>query len=209
LGFGYSGDYKKKVKPKVIKKIKQEPAYLSGAALFIKRVALEKTGLLDEDFFLYHEDTDLCWRAKFLGYTLKVFPEAVIYHKYTEAISRNRWFWSERNRPLVLLKFFKAPTLFLILPCFCLMELGIIFYSLLDGWFFTKIKSFLASLTQISKTLKKRREIQKTRRISDRELIKGISAKFDFAGFEHPLIKYIVNPIFGFYWKIVRIFIFW
>jgi hypothetical protein len=89
------------------------------------------------------------------------------------------------------------------------MELGIIFYSLLDGWFFTKIKSFLASLTQISKTLKKRREIQKTRRISDRELIKGISAKFDFAGFEHPLIKYIVNPIFGFYWKIVRIFIFW
>ncbi|MCF7907027.1 glycosyltransferase family 2 protein [Patescibacteria group bacterium] len=209
LGFGYSGDYKNKAESEVIKKIDQEPAYLSGAALFIKSSVLEKTGLLDEDLFLYHEDTDLCWRAKFLGYSLKVFPEALVYHKYTEAISRNRWFWSERNRPLFLLKFFKIPTLILILPCFFLMELGILFYSLLDGWFITKVKSIFSSGGQFFKTLKKRRQIQKSRQFKDRELINKLDSYFDFAGFEHPLIKYIVNPIFGFYWKIVHFFIFW
>jgi len=105
LGFGYSGNYKEKAVSRLIRKIDQSPAYLSGAALFIRSSVLKKIGLLDEDLFLYHEDTDLCWRAKLQGYSLKVFSEAVVYHKYTEAISRNRWFWSERNRLLFLLKF--------------------------------------------------------------------------------------------------------
>lgn len=209
LGFGYSGNYKKKAFPKVIKKIDQNPAYLSGAALFIRSSILEKIGLLDEDLFLYHEDTDLCWRAKLRGYSLKVFPEALIYHKYTEAISQNRWFWSERNRPLFLLKFFKAPTLILIFPCFLLMELGILFYSLFDGWFLVKIRSIFSAGGQFFKTLRKRHQIQKNRQVSDRELIAKIDNCFDFAGFEHPLIKYIINPFFGFYWKFVKIFIFW
>jgi len=209
LGFGYSGDYKKELSDNVIEKLDRDPFYLSGAGMFIDVNVLNKIGLLDEDFFLYHEDTDLCLRAKFLGYKLKLVPEAIIYHKYTEAISKNRWFWSERNRLLTLLKFYKLPTLILLFPFWFFMEIGILLYSLIDGWFFTKVKSFFASLSKIPKILKKRYKIQKTRRISDRELIGEISSRFDFAGFEHPLIKYIVNPIFGFCWKIVRIFIFW
>jgi len=209
LGFGYSGDYKINLNNEVIERLDRNPFYLSGAAMFIDVNALNKIGLLDEDFFLYHEDTDICLRAKFLGYKLKLIPEAIIYHKYTEAISKNRWFWSERNRLLSLLKFYKLPTLILLFPFWFLMELGILAYSLMDGWFFTKIKSFFASLSQVSKILKKRYKIQKTRQISDREFIKQIDTRFDFAGFEHPLIKYVVNPVFGFCWKIIRIFIFW
>jgi len=209
LGFGYSGDYKRRLSNEVVQKLNRDPFYLSGAATFIDVNALNEVGLLDEDFFLYHEDTDICLRAKFLGYKMKLVPEAIIYHKYVEAISKNRWFWSERNRPLTLLKFYKLPTLILIFPFWILMELGILAYSLMDGWFGTKIKSFFASLSKVPKILKKRHKIQKTRQISDREFIKQIDTKFDFAGFEHPLIKYIVNPIFGFCWKIVRIFIFW
>ena len=209
LGFGYSGDYKKEVSDDVIEGLNRDPLYLSGAAMFIDVNVLNKIGLLDEDFFLYHEDTDICLRAKFLGYKLKLIPEAIIYHKYTEAISKNRWFWSERNRLLSLLKFYKLPTLILLFPFWFFMELGILSYSLMDGWFWIKIKSFFASLSKVPRILRKRRKIQKTRQINDREFIKQIDTRFDFAGFEHPLIKYIVNPIFGFCWKIVRIFIFW
>ncbi len=209
LGFGYSGDYKREFSYEVVEKLNRNPFYLSGAAMFIDVNVLNKIGLLDEDYFLYHEDTDICLRAKFLGYKLKLVPEAIVYHKYTETISKNRWFWSERNRLLSLLKFYKLPTLILLFPFWFFMELGILGYSLMDGWFFTKIKSFFSSLSKVPKILKKRKKIQKTRKISDREFIKQIETKFDFAGFEHPLIKYIVNPVFGFCWKIIRIFIFW
>jgi len=209
LGFGYSGDYKKELNDDILKKLGKNFSYLSGAAMFINVDALNKVGLLDEDYFLYHEDTDICLRAKFLGYKLKLIPEAIVYHKYTEAISKNRWFWSERNRLLCLLKFYKLPTLILLFPFWVFMELGILGYSLVNGWFWTKIKSFSSSLVKIPKILRKRHKIQKTRKISDKKFIEQINAKFDFAGFEHPLIKYIVNPVFGFGWKIIRIFVFW
>lgn len=54
--------------------------WVSGAALMIRRDALEKTGGFDESFFMYCEDVDLCYRVHALGMRVVYFPEAVIYH---------------------------------------------------------------------------------------------------------------------------------
>ena len=40
---------------------------ISGAFCMLRREALDKIGLLDEDFFMYGEDLDLCFRAKVAG----------------------------------------------------------------------------------------------------------------------------------------------
>ena len=59
----------------------------SGAAMMIRRAAL--TGLaiegevFDEDFFMYHEDTDLCWRAALLGWQVLYVPAARAIHDRT------------------------------------------------------------------------------------------------------------------------------
>ncbi|MBL7141705.1 glycosyltransferase family 2 protein [Patescibacteria group bacterium] len=211
LGFGYCGDYKKPITQLPNYPITQLPdiTYASGAAMFIKAQALEKVGLMDEDLFLYHEDLDICLRARFLGYQIKLVSQAIVYHKYTQGIPKHRWYWSERNRLITLLKFYKIPTLILILPAWLFMELGVLVYSLITGWFALKIKSYFTILLQIPKTLKKRRKIQKTRKITDRRLAQYLEPKFDFAGLTHPLLKYIVNPVLGFYWQIIRRIIFW
>jgi GT2 family glycosyltransferase len=56
----------------------------SGAALLLRRSALEEISLdgevFDEDFFLYYEDTDLCWRAKRLGWRVLYEPRARAIH---------------------------------------------------------------------------------------------------------------------------------
>lgn len=54
--------------------------WVSGAALLIRREALEQTGGFDEQFFMYCEDVDLCWRAGKLGWRVVYCPESVIYH---------------------------------------------------------------------------------------------------------------------------------
>ncbi len=209
LGFGYCGDYKKQFNNLTIKQLNKDITYASGAAMFINAQALEKVGLMDEDLFLYHEDLDICLRARFLGYQIKLVSQAIIYHKYTQGIPKHRWYWSERNRLITLLKFYKIPTLILILPAWLFMELGVLVYSLITGWFVLKIKSYFTILLQIPKTLKKRRKIQKTRKITDRRLAQYLEPKFDFAGFTHPLLKYIVNPVLGFYWQVIKKFIMW
>jgi GT2 family glycosyltransferase len=53
---------------------------ISGAFMFIRRETLNKSGLLDEDFFMYGEDIDLSYRLLQTGYKNYYFPEIQIVH---------------------------------------------------------------------------------------------------------------------------------
>lgn len=55
-------------------------SFLSGAAFLTTRALLEQIQGLDENFFFYNEDTDLCLRLSKLGYPLLYFPAASITH---------------------------------------------------------------------------------------------------------------------------------
>lgn len=53
---------------------------LSGAFMLLRRSVLDRTGLLDESFFMYGEDIDLSYRITKAGYKNYYFPEARIIH---------------------------------------------------------------------------------------------------------------------------------
>ena len=57
-----------------------EVEVLSGAYMFIRKEALDKTGLLDETFFMYGEDIDLSYRIIKAGYKNYYFAETTIIH---------------------------------------------------------------------------------------------------------------------------------
>jgi hypothetical protein len=54
---------------------------ITGCAMLIKREVLEKIGLLDDRFFIYEEELDLCLRAVKAGYKLRMVPDSIIWHK--------------------------------------------------------------------------------------------------------------------------------
>jgi GT2 family glycosyltransferase len=79
----------------------------SGASLLLRREALADAGLLDESFFMYYEDTDLCWRLRLRGWRVLYEPAAVVDHEH--AGSSREWspfftFHADRNRLFMLLK---------------------------------------------------------------------------------------------------------
>jgi GT2 family glycosyltransferase len=57
-----------------------EPVWVSGACLLARRSALEAVGGLDERFFLYEEDVDLCLRVRKAGWRVVYTPRAVVMH---------------------------------------------------------------------------------------------------------------------------------
>lgn len=60
---------------------------ITGAAMLMKKSALDKVGLLDEDYFLYGEDLDLCKRFRDKGYKIIFNPEVeLIHHKNKSGI---------------------------------------------------------------------------------------------------------------------------
>jgi len=51
-----------------------------GACMMVKRDAMEQVGLLDEDYFLFLEETDWCLRMKKAGWKIYYVPQAEIVH---------------------------------------------------------------------------------------------------------------------------------
>lgn len=54
--------------------------WVSGSCMFIRRAALKQTGLMDEKYFMYVEDTDLCYQMWKKGWKVFYFPESEILH---------------------------------------------------------------------------------------------------------------------------------
>jgi GT2 family glycosyltransferase len=62
---------------------------LSGAFMLLRKSALDKTGLLDEDYFMYGEDIDLSYRVIKAGYKNYYFPETRIIHYKGESTKKS------------------------------------------------------------------------------------------------------------------------
>ena len=82
--------------------------YAHGAAMMIKREALEKVGLMPECYFLYYEELDWSMMFQRAGYNIWYEPACTIYHKESQStgsdsplktyyITRNRFLFAKRN----------------------------------------------------------------------------------------------------------------
>jgi GT2 family glycosyltransferase len=64
--------------------------WLSGACLLVRRSTLEAVGGLDERFFMYAEDKELCWRVNRLGQDVMYSPGAICVHEGGRSFPRTR-----------------------------------------------------------------------------------------------------------------------
>jgi N-acetylglucosaminyl-diphospho-decaprenol L-rhamnosyltransferase len=64
-----------------------EVDWVSGACMVLRRRTLEEIGLMDERFFMYFEDADLCRRARGAGWLVCYLPQVEVLH-YTGASTR-------------------------------------------------------------------------------------------------------------------------
>jgi GT2 family glycosyltransferase len=58
----------------------EEASWLWAAFLMAKRKVFEQVGLFDQDFLLFYEDTDLCWRARDAGWIIAYCPDVSVIH---------------------------------------------------------------------------------------------------------------------------------
>ena len=58
----------------------REVDWLSGACLLVRRAAADAVGLFDEDFFMFSEETDWCYRFRAAGWNVYFCPDAEVVH---------------------------------------------------------------------------------------------------------------------------------
>lgn len=87
----------------------RKTSFLHGAAMMIRREAIEKAGLMPEIFFLYYEEIDWSTQIEKCGFELWYHPVCAIYHKESRSVgnesalkiyymTRNRLLYAWRNR---------------------------------------------------------------------------------------------------------------
>lgn len=79
--------------------------YAHGAAMLIKRDAIDKVGLMPEDYFLYYEEIDWSMMFTKADYEIWYDPSCTIYHKESQSTGQNsplRTYFMTRNRLLLV-----------------------------------------------------------------------------------------------------------
>lgn len=79
--------------------------YAHGAAMLIKREAIEKVGLMPECYFLYYEELDWSMMFTRAGYEIWYEPTCTIYHKESQSTGQDsplRTYYITRNRLLLV-----------------------------------------------------------------------------------------------------------
>ncbi len=172
FGFGYSRgkgekDDKKYDKIEVI-------GYASGTCLFTSANILKKLDMLDSFLFAYHDDLDLGWRAALQGIKSYYVPKSIVYHPpegFSFKWSSYKFYLLERNRLYCLLTHYSRRTLFKMTPALILVEINIIFFYLTRRMLILKIKASLDIIKNMRHVLKRYSQIQKERKITDKEII--------------------------------------
>ncbi len=63
--------------------------YAIACGILIRGQILQEVGLFDEQFFMYYEDLDWCWRLKILNHKIMVVPKARMWHLVSATIGGN------------------------------------------------------------------------------------------------------------------------
>ena len=81
--------------------------WATGAALLLRRSALDQVGLFDERFGMHMEEIDLCWRLQRAGYRIRVQPASRVYHMGGASLPQGnprKVYFNFRNNLLMLYK---------------------------------------------------------------------------------------------------------
>jgi GT2 family glycosyltransferase len=64
--------------------------FLTGASMLVRTEVFSQLGLMDDRYFLYWEDVELCFRMRRHGWKLAVAPDALVLHKVNASTAKNR-----------------------------------------------------------------------------------------------------------------------
>ncbi len=207
LGFGYCdglGQPASKA-PRSVTSI----TYASGAGVMYRSSALQQVGLFDDTYFMYHEDTALSLKLRLAGYKIINCPDSKVIHKFNPNFTPNKYYFIERNRLRILLEFYKWPTLLLTLPALILVELGLFILSVFNDLWLKRLKTYGWIIIHFSLILKKRQAIQKSRRLSDKEFLRPLTYKMEVDQIKMQWLAKLTNPLFQFYWLVIKSIMFW
>ena len=93
--------------------------WASAACMMVRKTSWDELGGVDDGFFVYMDEIDLCWRLRLRGHRIVCLPQSTAYHKGAATMKKfpaRKRFFEHRNNLLMLLKNLPTADLFWRLP---------------------------------------------------------------------------------------------
>lgn len=172
--------------------------YAKGAAILVPLSLFRRLGKFDESFFLYYEETDLCWRVWLSGHRVLYVPASLVYHARaatTSSVDLERkselYSMARLNRSRMILKNYETRYLLLLVPIILLNNLKDTLVLMVLG---ARLSAVLATLKvpwllfkDLRTTLTKRYSARQFRKIPNRKLFGRIIIPKGPISFPHEL----------------------
>jgi GT2 family glycosyltransferase len=182
----------------------REITYANGSVLAIRRELFEELGGFTPELFAYHEDLELCWRARMRGLRVMLDPGGDVLHDYHHGRNPTKNYLMERNRLIFVSTAYSFRLLLLVSPVLLAAELGLLAVAAREGWFGDKISGWRWCLANRGWIRRHRRVLQGGRRVSDRELAQWLTPVVDPGMVSVPALVRAANPLLRGYWALAR-----
>lgn len=207
LGFGFTDGYGES--DREISGYPEIKGYASGCSFIIRADVFKQVGGYNEEYYMYHDDLELSLKVKLLGSKIILAPKSVIYHKYEFTRSTRMVYYMERNRYLTLMIFYPWYYFILIGIPGVLMDIGMFFFSLTNGWLKEELKiyGYFCRAKNYEAIRQERTRVQEMKVVSFNKLAHNFAGKIEFQEIANPILRYVVNPLFNLYWWVIKIII--
>ncbi len=166
-----------------------------GAAALYRGRMLEEIGFFDKDFFLYDEDTDLSFRAQLAGWKCVYVPTAVVYHighATTGRLSDTHVYYHTRNLEFVWIKNMPLGLMLRFAHHKLIQELGSFCYLCLrHGKWRPYFRAKRDALKMIPVMLRRRKEVQSRRRVSNKYLRQLMTSIFSLVIIRRKFFQFV------------------
>lgn len=162
--------------------VPEEIMYAKAAAILIPSTLFSHLGRFDEDFVLYYEETDLCWRIWLSGHRVVHVPSSIVFHMragITRSLDPDRkselYLMARLNRFRMILKNYEYKYLFVFVPIILINQLKDVLVLLILGARFSAVRSTIMVpvlvLRDLKRIVRKRYLAQRFVRVSNRDLM--------------------------------------
>ncbi len=182
----------------------RDVAAASGTAMAIRADTFRALGGFTDELFMYQEDLLLGWKARLSGLRVVVDPGADVYHDYEYGRNVAKHYLLERNRLVFLLSTYSPRLLALLSPVLLSTELAMAAHAAREGWLREKLRGWAWVAGHARWLARQRRETQRLRRVSDRELAALLTATLSPAMIDLPGPAKAANRAVEAYWRLVR-----
>jgi GT2 family glycosyltransferase len=162
-------------------KVLLDSFYVSGNGVLIRKQLFKEP--FDPDYFAYAEDVYLSWWCRLLGKKVVSDLDARMDHigGGTKKVTTTKFksfllFHGSKNQAMNILIFYEAKNIFKVMPLFVATQIGHVIDN--PRKLFVKVKAALWIVAHLNSIGKKRRYIQRQRKVADSKIIPELSGKF-------------------------------